>query len=105
MAVGRPSATLYFRQDDRDYAIAVRKDGIAEYQLGFQTIYNGTFTITTDLMEAECGYLHLIDQLTGEDIDLLSTPSYTFEARTTDNANRFKLVLSNSEDANGDNER
>ncbi len=101
MEKGRPSATLYFRQDDRDYAIAVRKDGIAEYQLGFQTIYNGTFTIIADLMEAECSYLHLIDQLTGEDIDLLSTPSYTFEARTTDNANRFKLVLSNSEDTNG----
>ena len=101
MENGRPTASLYFRQDDREYAIAVRKDGIAEYQIGFQTIYNGTFTITADLLDAECGYLHLIDQLTGEDIDLLSTPSYTFEAKTTDNANRFKLVLSNTEDANG----
>ena len=101
MEKGRPTASLYFRQDDREYAIAVRKDGIAEYQLGFQTIYNGTFTITADLLDAECSYLHLIDQLTGKDIDMLSTPFYTFEAKTTDNANRFKLVLSNTEDANG----
>ena len=31
--------------------------------------------------------------MTGNDIDLLSTPSYSFEARTTDYENRFKLVF------------
>ena len=34
---------------------------------------------------------------TGADIDLLQTPSYTFEARTTDNTSRFKLVFSVNE--------
>jgi hypothetical protein len=43
-------------------------------------------------------YLHLIDTFTGEDVDLLvpehveGPVSYSFEARTTDKANRFKLV-------------
>ena len=54
-------------------------------------------------------YLHLIDNLTGNDIDLLdvarnvsTVPTYTFNAKTTDYASRFKLVFV-CEDAN-DNE-
>jgi uncharacterized membrane protein len=38
-------------------------------------------------------YLHLIDNMTGNDVDLLSTPSYTFEATTRDYASRFRLVF------------
>ena len=41
----------------------------------------------------ELEYLHLIDNMTGSDVDLLSTPSYSFEAKSTDYANRFKLVF------------
>ena len=92
MEVVRPPISLYFRQDDGDYAIAVSQNGKAEYQLGFQTVKDGTFTIITDLLDAECGYLHLIDQITGNDVDLLATPSFTFEAKATDEINRFKLV-------------
>lgn len=50
-------------------------------------------------------YLHLIDNMTGADIDLLQTPSYTFTARTTDYESRFRLVFASiCGDANGDNE-
>lgn len=34
------------------------------------------------------GYLHLIDNLTDNDVDLLETPSYSFEAKHTDYASR-----------------
>jgi hypothetical protein len=50
------------------------------------------------------GYLHLIDNLTGTDVDLLYTPNYTFTAKTSDYASRFRLVLSVCEDATDDNE-
>jgi hypothetical protein len=49
-------------------------------------------------------YLHLIDNLTNVDINLLETPSYSFEAKTTDYANRFKLVFSACGDADSDKE-
>ena len=39
-------------------------------------------------------YLHLIDNMTGANVDLLATPSYTFEASTSDYASRFRLVFS-----------
>ena len=38
-------------------------------------------------------YLHLIDHLTGNDVDLLQNPSYTFDARYSDYASRFLLVF------------
>ena len=50
--------------------------------------------------ELSFNYLHLIDNKTGADIDLLATPSYSFEAQATDYASRFRLVFAtgNSED-------
>ena len=58
----------------------------------------------------EVGYLHLIDNMTGADVDLLSTQnviagedpqspahSYTFIAKTTDYESRFKLVFAADE--------
>ena len=38
-------------------------------------------------------YLHLIDNLTGDDVDLLVSPYYSFSAKTSDAASRFKLVF------------
>ena len=39
-------------------------------------------------------FLRLIDNMTGTDVDLLTTPSYSFEARTNDYESRFRLVFS-----------
>jgi hypothetical protein len=35
--------------------------------------------------------------MTGADVDLLQTPSYTFDARTTDYASRFRLVFATTD--------
>ena len=69
--------------------------------VSFKAKENGTYTISVDVDNVEMDYLHLIDNLTGDDVDLLaagpstgSGASYTFTAKTTDDANRFKLVFS-----------
>lgn len=84
---------IFFENDGKSYAVADN-----EANNSIMTIFlengNGTYTIEATLLNAECGYLHLIDSLTGIDIDLLETPTYTFEAKPTDYACRFKLVLS-----------
>lgn len=59
----------------------------------FQAGYTGTFTLTVELNGTENDYLHLIDTKTGNDVDLLETPSYMFEAKPSDDPNRFKLVF------------
>ena len=40
--------------------------------------------------------------MTGDNVDLLKTPAYTFDALTTDYANRFSLVLSTGSSVDGD---
>ena len=92
-----PSSTkLYIAQETEKYAIAC-SNGQSEIQLGFKAAANGTYSLTasgnSELSEIS-EYLHLIDRLTGADIDLLSTPTYTFTARTTDSESRFLLRFS-----------
>lgn len=89
-------AELYLSENGDDVAVKVCQEGVMEYPLCFKTLHDGAFTIASDLLNVECAYLHLIDNLTGKDIDLLATPSYTFEAKTTDSASRFVLVIRTS---------
>ena len=96
------STKLYFTQDGRDYAV-IRTDGQCEIPVNFMASENGEYTLTiSETIQSPLDNLHLIDNMTGADIDLLATPSYTFNAKTTDYASRFKLVFATS-DADDDN--
>ena len=83
---------VYFTKDNKDYAV-VRSDSEAEMPVSFKAEKSGSYTINVEAENVEMNYLHLIDNLTGADVDLLATPSYSFEANTRDYANRFKLVF------------
>ena len=93
------STKLYISQYNEDYAV-VKAEAQGEMPVNFKAAENGTYTLTVNLEGVDMNYLHLIDNMTGMDIDLLQTPSYTFEANTNDYANRFKLVFA----ANGTDE-
>ena len=84
---------VYFQQDNKDYAV-VRSANEGEMPVNFKAENNGTYTLSVNTENVEMTYLHLIDNKTGADVDLLQTPSYTFEAKTTDYASRFRLVFS-----------
>ena len=124
-----PSHTkVYIPQDGKDYAIAsviARRHDEAiqtEIPVNFKAEENGTYTLSFSLENMDVDYLHLIDNMTGADVDLLTpagfplykgghgdsnnpqTVSYTFTAKTTDYASRFRLVFYVCEDANDDNE-
>ena len=83
---------LSIPQSGKDYAV-VRSEGQGEMPVNFKAASNGTYTLDFSMENVEFNYLHLIDNLTGMDIDLLQTPSYTFEAKTTDYASRFRVVF------------
>ena len=112
-----PSHTkVYIPQDGKDYAIAsIGRDGVhtvsTEVPVNFKATQNGTYTLSFSLENMEVDYLHLIDNMTGEDVDLLSAGdcgsesamttegvSYTFTAKTTDYASRFRLVFAAAAD-------
>ncbi len=92
------NAKLYIPQNGEDYAIAIaEKQG--EMPLNFKATRNGTYTISVNPEGVEMDYLHLIDNMTGVDVDLLKMPEYTFNAKTSDYESRFRLVFN----ANGNN--
>lgn len=86
------STKVYIPVDNQDYAVAnANNEGVMP--VSFKAENNGSYTISVSAQEIDFRYLHLIDNMTGADVDLLSTPSYSFDARTTDYASRFKLVF------------
>ena len=95
----RPSSTkLFFSKEGKDFA-AVGSESSGELPLNFKASENGMYTITVNC-EEKMSYVHLIDNLTGTDTDLLTTSSYTFESKVTDYASRFKVVfVAQSDDA------
>ncbi|MBR0176752.1 MAG: T9SS type A sorting domain-containing protein [Bacteroidales bacterium] len=104
---------LYVPLEGRDYAVACSQASQGEMPLNFKAEKDGTYTLSFDVENVEMDYLHLIDNMTGEDVDLLASagtsPSlrgsggatYTFTAKTTDYASRFRLVFG-SDAASGD---
>ena len=84
---------IYFAQADNDYAV-VRSANEGEMPVSFRAAENGTYTLSIETENVKMDYLHLIDNMTGMDIDLLATPSYSFEARKNDYTSRFRLVFS-----------
>ena len=76
----------------------VRVNGEGEMPLSFDAAQDGSFTLSVNVEGMDMGYLHLVDNLTGADVDLLATSTgsestYTFTAKTTDYASRFRLVF------------
>ncbi len=61
--------------------------------VNFTAKADGTYTLGFNSEAMNFSYLHLIDKFTGEDVDLLAHPNYSFKASTTDKADRFKVVF------------
>ena len=80
-------------EGETEYAV-VRSANEGEMPVSFKASENGRYTISVNAENIEMEYLHLIDNMTGANVDLLATPSYSFEANTTDYTSRFRLVFS-----------
>ena len=83
---------LYMTQDNKDYAVLYSEEQ-GEMPVCFKAEKNGSYNISFNAENTEFAYLHLIDNLTGNDVDLLENPTYSFDAQTTDYASRFRLVF------------
>ena len=108
---GDQGSRIYFPNGGNDYAVTyiassddARNGSAMETPVNFKAAKNGTYTLAVEANSLDVDYLHLIDNMTGTDIDLLHQPEYTFSAKTTDYASRFRLLFApNREDAVGDN--
>ncbi len=84
--------SLSIRNAGEDYAIAHLGAEAESVDVMFYNRHNGDFTLSVG-GDSQFSYLHLIDHLTGSDINLLEQPSYTFHANGNEYAARFMLVF------------
>lgn len=97
------NSKLYIPNGDKEYAI-VSTEAKGEMPLNFKPTQDGTFTLTVLPESVKMGYLFLIDNMTGSHINLLTTPNYTFEAKTDDYESRFKLLFAAAYEETAENE-
>ena len=93
------STSICIAKNGEEFAV-VATEAKGEIPVNFKAEKNDRYTIAVDAENVEAEYLHLIDNLTDADVDLLAaaastgSASYTFDAKTDDYAYRFKLVFS-----------
>ena len=83
---------LYVINNGENFAIASMSDNTKVINLGFEAKTMGQYTISLKA-EGQYSYMHLIDKLTGEDVDMLLEGSYTFVGSQSDRKDRFVVRL------------
>ena len=83
---------IYINQNGEDYAIATMSDGIKSFNLNFKAKTTGKYTLRYKT-SGDFSYLHVIDRLTGKDIDMLADEVYSFIASPKDTDARFIVRL------------
>lgn len=105
MTLNEDAAQISIIKDKADYAAVTIEESEKEVAINFKANQDGTYTLHFETENFDPDYLHLVDLLTGTDIDLLVTQSYSFEAKINDYPSRFQLVLyktTNSNDTDSD---
>ena len=91
------TSKVYIPMVDDDYAV-VSSQPVGVLPLNFEAAKDGTYTLSFEDATEGLLYCHLIDNMTGADVDLLAGAStgsatYTFSAKADDYASRFKVVF------------
>ena len=95
---------IYIPQDGQNYAIATMSDDTELFGLNVKAMTTGQYTLRFKA-EGKYDYLHVIDRLTGEDVDMLLDGEYSFIASPKDNDARFIVTLRyNTNGNNADND-
>ena len=88
---------IYIPEGSNDYSVYYAQ-GAGTIPVNFKAQDNGRYTLDFSTEDVGFNYLHLIDNMNGNDVDLLQTPYYAFDAKSTDFASRFTLVFATGND-------
>lgn len=83
---------LYIQHNGEDFAIANIGDDVTAFNLNFRAATMGRYTMNVKT-DGDFSYLHLIDAVTGEDVDMLIDEEYSFIGAPSDKENRFIVKL------------
>ena len=92
---------LYVIDSDQHFAIADVDDNTNVINLGFEAKTMGQYTLKLKA-DGDFSCLHLIDRITGEDVDMLIEDEYSFIAAPSDVKNRFVVKCRCNSAANAD---
>jgi hypothetical protein len=84
---------VYVINEDEDYAAARVEELEGKIPVNFKAVADGEYTITINANNVEARSMYLRDNFSGETIDLLESPSYTFKATANDDEARFTLLF------------
>lgn len=93
MTFSGDKSQVYVMHHYEDYAAATIYSTSGSMPVNFEAAREGFYTITIEAKDLDLEYLTLIDNFTGEEIDLLVEPSYTFKANSDEPASRFTLIF------------
>lgn len=82
------------------YGISCYDDDTEEITLCFDAKEAGSYTMKIKT-KGDFSHIHLLDKMTGEDIDMLVEDEYRFKAMSNDNISRFIIRLSDKGEDNG----
>ena len=94
------SSSIALQREGKDYG-ALFAQSSGEVPVSFVAKTDGSYTLSFAIEGVSFSYLHLVDNLTGENVDLLDTAAlrqaqgpltYTFEAHSGDPVSRFTIV-------------
>ena len=87
------NSLIYARLEDEDYQTLFAPTGTSTVPVRFEPSQDGVYTMRWGTLHGDFHYLHLVDNMSGADVDMLRSEEYRFEATTTDYISRFKLVF------------
>ena len=83
---------LYIHHNGEDFASVDMSDDTKAFDLNFKAMTTGKYTLGFKT-QGNFSYLHLIDRLTGNDIDMLMESKYEFTGKPSDYKERFLVRL------------
>ncbi len=89
---------LYIPKDRDIFAIVTMDNSTQSFNLNLKAKTTGKYTLSYEAT-GEYSYLHIIDRMTGEDVDMLLEGEYSFIASPSDNENRFIVNMHHSNNA------
>ncbi len=87
------NSLIYARLEDEDYQTLFAPTGTSTVPVRFEPSQDGVYTMRWGTLHGDFHYLHLVDNMSGADVDMLRSEEYRFEATTSDYISRFKLVF------------
>ena len=85
--------SVYVIDNGDDYAATTIYELAGSMPVHFKAAEDGEYSITVNTMNVEPSMMILFDNLTGEEFNLLESPTYRFKASADDPENRFKLIF------------